>query len=109
MRRRVTRQLALPRPSIFGSDLGFEQSAEEDLCNRQQGFAHRETLQDVGRSSERTFLSAAKASELQGLLNFVVSFYMGRGLKHLVSTFMPFVEGQRHHTPGELANLCSFV
>ena len=55
-------------------------------------------------------LSAAKASELQGLLNFAaVSFYMGRGLKHFVSTFMPFVEGQRTQTPGELVNLCNYA
>ena len=32
-------------------------------------------------------ITAAHASEIQGLLNFAVSFYMGRGLKHLVSAF----------------------
>ena len=54
-------------------------------------------------------LSAAKASELQGLLNFAVSFYMGRGLKHLVSAFMPFAEGQRTQRPDELVNLCTYA
>ena len=63
-------------------------------------------LDDVAK--ERS-LSAAKASELQGLLNFAVSFYMGRGLKHLVSAFLPFVEGQHRQTPGELVNLCTYA
>ena len=54
-------------------------------------------------------LSAAKASELQGLLNFAVSFYMGRGLKHLISAFMPFAEGQRTQTPDELVHLCTYA
>jgi len=54
-------------------------------------------------------LTAARASEIQGLLNFAVSFYMGRGLKHLVSAFMPFADGQRVANPDELASLCSYA
>lgn len=40
-------------------------------------------------------ITAAKVSEIQGLLNFAVSFHMGKGLKHLVSAFMQFTDGQR--------------
>ena len=52
--------------------------------------------------------SPAKASEIQGLLNFV-SFYMGRGLKHLVSAFMPFTEGHRVAHADELVALCAYA
>ena len=41
-------------------------------------------------------ITVARASEIQGLLNFAVSFYMGKGLKHLVSAFMQFTDGQRN-------------
>ena len=54
-------------------------------------------------------LSAAKASEIQGLLNFAVSFYMGRGLKHLVSAFMPFAEGHHTRNQDELVSLCAYA
>lgn len=54
-------------------------------------------------------ITAARASEIQGLLNFAVSFKMGRGFKHLVSAFMPFAEGQQCKDPDELASLCVFV
>lgn len=63
-------------------------------------------LEEVEKS--RT-LKAARASEIQGLLNFAVSFYMGRGLKHLVSSFMPLADGQRFSNPNELASLCSYA
>ena len=53
--------------------------------------------------------SPAKASEIQGLLNFAVSFYMGRGLKHLVSAFMPFTEGHRVAHADELVALCAYA
>ena len=54
-------------------------------------------------------ITAAHASEIQGLLNFAVSFYMGRGLKHLVSAFMPFAEGQQCKDADELVSLCSYA
>ena len=54
-------------------------------------------------------LSAAKASEIQGLLNFAVSFYMGRGLKHLVSAFMPFAEGHHTRNQDEPVSLCAYA
>ena len=63
-------------------------------------------LEDV--EAART-ITAARASEIQGLLNFAVSFYMGRGLKHLVSAFMPYAEGQQCKAPDELVNLCSYA
>lgn len=34
---------------------------------------------------------------------------MGRGLKHLVSAFMPIADGQRFASPDELASLCSYA
>ena len=63
-------------------------------------------LEEVEKS--RT-LTSARASEIQGLLNFAVSFYMGRGLKHLVSAFLPLADGQRVANPDELASLCSYA
>ena len=54
-------------------------------------------------------INPAKASEIQGLLNFAVSFYMGRGLKHLVSAFMPFTEGHRVAHADELVALCAYA
>ena len=74
-----------------------ETSRIEKLCRM---------LEEVERT--RT-LTAAKASEIQGLLNCTVSFYMGRGLKHLVSAFMPLADGQRFANPNELASLCSYA
>ena len=52
-------------------------------------------------------ITAAKASEIQGLLNFAVSFYMGKGLKHLVSAFMQFTDGMRSKNSEELKCLCA--
>ena len=51
-------------------------------------------------------ISAAKASELQGLLNFAVSFYLGRSMRHLVSAFMPFADNFAAQT---LVNLRTFA
>ena len=54
-------------------------------------------------------ISAAKASELQGLLNFAVSFYLGRSMKHLVSAFMPFADKPQHLRASDLENLCLYT
>ena len=54
-------------------------------------------------------IAAAKASELQGLLNFAVSFYLGRSMKHLVSAFMPFADKLRGTNPCELESLCLYA
>ena len=54
-------------------------------------------------------INPAKASEIQGLLNFAVSFYMGRGLKHLVSAFAPFAESQKAARTDQLKNLCAYA
>ena len=54
-------------------------------------------------------ITTAKASEMQGLLNFAVSFYMGRGLKHLISAFTQFAEGQRSAKSDELRALCGYA
>ena len=54
-------------------------------------------------------ITAARGSEIQGLLNFAVSFYMGKGLKHLVSAFMQFADGQRKAKADELRCLCAYA
>ena len=54
-------------------------------------------------------INAARASELQGLLNFAVSFYLGRSMKHLVSAFMPLVDKPRGGSSAELVSLCSYA
>ncbi|CAL1163338.1 unnamed protein product [Cladocopium goreaui] len=54
-------------------------------------------------------ITPAKASELQGLLNFAVSFYLGRSLKHVVSAFMPFADRSRVNNKADLVNLCSYT
>ncbi|CAL1161019.1 unnamed protein product [Cladocopium goreaui] len=65
-----------------------------------------EMLDQVARDK---CISAAKASELQGLINFAVSFYLGRSMRHLVSAFMPFADKLRGANPGELENLCLYA
>ena len=54
-------------------------------------------------------ISAAKASELQGLLNFAVSFYLGRSMKHLVSAFMPFADKPQNLRASDLESLCLYT
>ena len=54
-------------------------------------------------------ITVARASEIQGLLNFAVSFYMGKGLKHLVSAFMQFTDGQRNAKSEELRCMCAYA
>ena len=54
-------------------------------------------------------ISAAKASELQGLLNFAVSFYLGRSMKHLVSAFMPFADKPQNFNASDLESLCLYT
>ena len=54
-------------------------------------------------------ITPAKASELQGLLNFAVSFYLGRSLKHVVSAFLPFADRARGNNHADLVNLCAYT
>ena len=54
-------------------------------------------------------ITAARASEIQGLLNFAVSFYMGKGLKHLFSAFMQFTDGMQSKNSEELKCLCAYA
>ena len=54
-------------------------------------------------------ISAAKASELQGLLNFAVRFYLGRSMKHLVSAFGPFADKPQNLSASDLESLCSYT
>ena len=54
-------------------------------------------------------ITPAKASELQGLLNFAVSFYPGRSLKHVVSAFLPFADRARGNNHADLVNLCAYT
>ena len=54
-------------------------------------------------------ISAAKASELQRLLNFAVSFYLGRSMKHLVSAFMPFADKPQNFNASDLESLCLYT
>ena len=69
----------------------------EKLCAMSDQIASDETI------------TSARASELQGLLNFAVSFYMGRSLKHLVSAFAPFAEHHRTSRRGQLKSLCEYA
>ena len=54
-------------------------------------------------------ISAAKASEVQGLLNFAVGFFSGKSLKHLVSTFAPFAEQSAAGKADALKELCAYA
>ena len=54
-------------------------------------------------------ISAVKVSELQGLLYFAVSFYLGRSMKHLVSAFMPFAGKHGGADARVLGNLCLYA
>lgn len=54
-------------------------------------------------------ITASKASELQGLLNFAVGFYNGRSLKHLVSAFLPFSNIMSIGQGDQLGQLCHFT
>lgn len=55
------------------------------------------------------FVTSARASEIQGLLNFAVSFYMGRSLKHLISSFHPFAESGKTGHQNHLQQLCQYA
>ena len=54
-------------------------------------------------------VSLARASEVQGLLNFAVSFYMGKTLEHLVSAFYPFAESGKTANQDNLRQLCRYA
>ena len=74
-----------------------KQSRLEKLC---------QTLDGISMEGE---ISAAKASELQGLLNFAVGYYSGKSLKHLVSAFMPYAERTGSSKTQELKSLCAYA
>ena len=74
-----------------------KQTRLEKLC---------QTLEDISNDGE---ISAAKASELQGLLNFAVGYYSGKSLKHLVSAFMPYAERTGSGKSQELRALCAYA
>lgn len=54
-------------------------------------------------------ITAAKASEIQGLLNFAVGFFTGKALKHLVAAFMPYADHQTSAKVEELKALCAYA
>ena len=54
-------------------------------------------------------ISPARASEIQGLLNFAVSFYLGKSLKHLISAFGQFAESPKPKSHGSLKDLCNYT
>ena len=59
--------------------------------------------------AEEGSLSMAKASEIQGLLNFAVGYFSGRALKHLISAFLPFADQRRRATQKALCDLCAYA
>ena len=54
-------------------------------------------------------ITAAQASELQGLLNFAIGFFSGKALKHLVAAFMPHADRVSLSKSGELQDLCAYA
>ena len=54
-------------------------------------------------------ITAAQASELQGLLNFAIGFFSGKALKHLVAAFMPYADRVSHSKSVELQDLCAYA
>ena len=59
--------------------------------------------------SEAGSLSMAKASEIQGLLNFAVGYFSGRALKHLISAFLPFADQRQRAATKMLRDLCAYA
>ena len=54
-------------------------------------------------------ITAAQASELQGLLNFAIGFFSGKALKHLAAAFMPYADRVSLSKSGELQDLCAYA
>ena len=54
-------------------------------------------------------MTPARASELQGLLKFAVSFYVGKSLKHVISAVAPFADHHKHAHWGSLQELCRYA
>ena len=77
------------------------------ICNKKSRLEKLSAM--LSQVEKEGCITPAKASELQGLLNFAVSFYLGRSLKHVVSAFMPFAERARSNNQADLVNLCAYT
>ena len=88
-------------------DLSRVPSGVLQVSNKSSRISKICTLLDSIATSED--ITAAKASEIQGLLNFAVGFFTGKSLKHLVAAFMPFADQPTAVRSGELKDLCEYA